>query len=100
MVQHFETSKEQIAEETHLTKAVASTAMKFLKAGKAPGEDDIQPEMLKAMNNFGIPWLTHVCQVAWKISEMPKPRRTSVLIPIKKKKETRRNPLTTGAFLY
>ena len=77
-----------------------STAIKSLKAGKAPGEDDIQSEMLKAMNNFGVRWLTRVCQVAWKTSEVPKQRQTSVLIPIQKKKERRRNALTTRAFLY
>ena len=62
-----------------------STAIKSLKAGKAPGEDDIRAEMLKAMNYFGVCWLIHVCQVAWKTSEVSKQWQTSVLISIHKK---------------
>ena len=65
-VQHLKTSKD------HLTEAEVSTAVKSLKAGKAPGENDIQPKMLKTMNNFGVCWLTCVCQVAWKTGEVPK----------------------------
>ena len=33
-----------------------------LKTGKAAGEDDIRPEMLKAMNVYGVRWLTRVCK--------------------------------------
>ena len=86
-VQHLETSEEQIGEKIHLTKAEVSTAIKSLKAGRAPGEDDIQPDMLKAVNNFGVCWLwlTHVFQVAWKTGEVSKQWQTSVLIPIHKK---------------
>ena len=51
-VQQLETSKEQIGKEIHLTEAEVSTAIKSLKAGKAHGEDDIRPKMLKAMNRF------------------------------------------------
>ena len=40
-VQHLETSREQIGEEIYLTKAEVTTAIKSLKAGKVPGEDDI-----------------------------------------------------------
>ena len=36
-----------------------------MKAGKASGEDDIRPKMLKTVNNFDVYWLTCVCQVAW-----------------------------------
>ena len=67
-VQHLKTFEEQIGEETHLTKTKVSTAIKSLKAGKAPDEDDISPEMLKAINNFAV----RVFQVAWKIGEVLK----------------------------
>ena len=64
-----------------------SAAIKSLKAGKVSGEDDIQADMLKDMNNFGVCWLwqTCVCQVAWKTGEAPKQWYASVLIPIHKK---------------
>ena len=35
-----------------------------LKSGKAAGENEIKPEMLKALNGEGVRWLTRVCQMA------------------------------------
>ena len=93
----METSGEQIGEEIHLTEAEMSAVIKSLKAGKAPGEDDIQPEMLKTMNKFAVCWLTRVFQVSWKTGEIPKQWQTSVLIPIYKKK-TRKSALTTEVY--
>ena len=83
-VQHLETSEKQIGEEIYLTKAEENTTIKFLKVVKGSGDDDIRPEMLKAINNFGICWLTRVCQVAWKTGEVPQQWQTIVLIPIHK----------------
>ena len=40
-IQHLETSKKQINEKIHLTKAEVTTTIKSLTAGKAFGEDDI-----------------------------------------------------------
>ena len=39
--EHLEISKKQFDEKIHLSKAEVSTAIKSLKAGKAPGEDDV-----------------------------------------------------------
>ena len=58
--------------------------IKSLKAGKAPGEDDIRPEVLKAMNVYGGLWLTLVLRVASRTEQAPTQRQTNVLIPKRK----------------
>ena len=58
--------------------------IKSLKTGKAPGEDDIRLEMLKAMNMYGVCWLIRVCKVAcvYRTGQAPKQWQTGVIIPI------------------
>ena len=62
-----------------------ATAIKGIKSGKAAGEDEIRPEMLKALTGEGILWLTRVCQIAWKLGKTPRDWQTGVIIPIFKK---------------
>ena len=42
--------EEQIGEDIQITEADVNAVIKSLKTGRAHGEDDIRPEMLKAMN--------------------------------------------------
>ena len=90
--------EEQVGEGIQITKADVNAVIKSLKTGKAPGEDDIRPEMLKAMNIYGVCWLTRVCKVACRTGQVPKQWQTSGIIPIHKK-ETRENALIIGAYL-
>ena len=72
-----------------ITEADVNAVIKSLKTGKAPGEDDIRPEMLKAMNMYGVRWLTRVCKVACRTGQAPKQRQTGVIISIHTKWEER-----------
>ena len=72
--------KEEVFTLTEVTAAIRG-----LKSGKAAGEEEIRPEMLKALNEKGVRWLTRLCQVAWKLGKPPKDWQTDVIIPICKK---------------
>ena len=67
-----------------------NAVIKSLKTGKAPGENDIGPEMLKAMNMYGARWLIRVCKVACRTGQAPKQWQTSVILPIHKKGDKRK----------
>ena len=66
---------------------------KSLKTEKAPGEDDIRSEMLKAMNMYGVRWLTRVGKAACKTGQAAKQWQTSVIIPIHKKGDKKMHQL-------
>ena len=56
--------EEQVGKDIQITEADVNAVIKSLKTSKTPGEDDIRPDMLKAMNIYGVRWLTRVCKVA------------------------------------
>ena len=58
-------------EEEVFTAAEVATEIKGIKSGKAAGEDEIIPEMLKPLTGEGILLLTLVCQVVWKFGNSP-----------------------------
>ena len=72
----------QIGEDKVFTAAEMATSIKGIKSGKAAGEDEIRPEMLKALTGEGILWLTRVCQVVWKFGKIPRDWQTGVIIPV------------------
>ena len=76
---------EHLREEKVFTAAEVATAIKEIKSAKDAGEDEIRPEMLKALTGEGILWLTRVCQIAWKFGKNPRDWQTGVIIPISKK---------------
>ena len=82
--------EEQVREDIQITEADVHAVIKSLKTGKAPAEDDIRPEMLKAMNIYGVRWLTRVCKVACSTGQAPKQWQTIVIIPIHKKGDKRK----------
>ena len=53
-------------------------------------EDEIRPEILKALNGKGVRWLARVCQGAWKFGKTPKDWQTSVVILIEKKDDLKK----------
>ena len=76
-----------LGEDEVFTAAEVATVIKGIKSGKAAGEDEIRPEMLKALTGGGILWFTRVCQVAWKFGKTPRDWQTGVIIPIFKKED-------------
>ena len=51
--------------------AEVAEVVKQLFSGKAPGVDEIRPEMLKALDIVGLSWLTRLFNVAWGSGTVP-----------------------------
>ena len=64
MLRRHKFTRNRLRKDIQITKADVNAVSQLLKTGKAPGEDDIKPEMLKAMNMSDVRWLARVCQVA------------------------------------
>ena len=56
----------RLEEKEVFTAVEMATSIKEIKSEKAAGENEIKPEMLKALTEKGILCLTRVCRVAWK----------------------------------
>ena len=82
--------EEQVGKDIQITEADVNAVIKSLKTGKAPGKDNIRPEMLKAMNMCGVRRLTRACKVACWTGQAPKQWQTSVIMPIHKKGDKRK----------
>ena len=65
--------------------AELATAINGIKSGKAAGEDEIRPEMLKALTGEENLWLMQVCQTPWKFGKTPGGWQACVITPIFKK---------------
>ena len=72
--------KEEVFILTEMTVAIGK-----LKPRKTADEEEIRPEMLKALNGEGVLWLTRVCQVAGKLGKTSKDWQTGVIISVHKK---------------
>ena len=72
-------------EEKVFTAAEVAKAIKRIKSEKAANEDEIRPDILKALTGEGILWLMLACQVAWKFGKTTRDWQTGVIIPIFKK---------------
>ena len=77
-----------------------AAAIRGLKSGKDAGEDEIRPEMLKALNEEGIRWLMRVCQEAWILGKTPKDWQTGVIILIYKKGDRKQCTNYRGISLF
>ena len=60
-----------------------------LFSGKAPGVDEIRPEMLKALDIAGLSWLTCLFNVAWGLGTVPVAWQTGVVVPTFRKGDQR-----------
>ena len=72
-----------------ISRAEVTDVVKQLHSGKAPGIDEIRPEMLKALGVEGLSWLTRLFNIAWKSGTVPKEWQTGVVVPLFKKGDQR-----------
>ncbi|GAA6083977.1 receptor-type tyrosine-protein phosphatase F-like, partial [Tachysurus ichikawai] len=72
-----------------IPQAEVTEVVEKLLSGKAPGVDEIRPEYLKSLDVVGLSWLTHLCNIAWRLGTVPLDWQTGVVVPLFKKGDRR-----------
>ena len=72
-------------EEGEVTQEEVEKAIRAMKSGKAPGENGISANMLKALGLLAVEPLTKVLQLAYNRNEIPEEWNSAVIIPLFKK---------------
>ncbi|XP_013872670.1 uncharacterized protein LOC106523692 [Austrofundulus limnaeus] len=80
-----ESESEDSGEDESITMAEVTKVVKKLLGGRAPGVEEIRPEMLKVLDVVGLSWLTHLFNIAWRTGTTPVEWQTRVVVPIFKK---------------
>lgn len=73
---------------TNITMEELNKAKRKLKLGKAPGADDIYPEMVLNQGKEADKLLLTICQLAYKTNRVPKDWKRSTIVPIHKNGST------------
>lgn len=62
---------EDSGEDSSVSLSKMAKVVKKVLGGKAPGVDESHPEMLKALDIIGLPWLTCLFIVVWRWGTLP-----------------------------
>lgn len=81
-------SEEMARQKDEICMEEMTNAIKKIKAGKAPGVDEIRPEMIKYMGMEGTEILRKIICKAYESKTMPKDWKIAVITPIHKKGDT------------
>ena len=90
----------QPGKEEVFTAEEVTTKIKGIKSEKAAGEDEIRPEMLKALTRVRILWLTRTRQVACKFGKTTRDWQTGVIISIFTKGDCKQRTNNRGIALF
>lgn len=80
-----ENAIQQINMEQTIKREEVEDAIQKIKIGKASGEDDLSPEMLKWMGQSGTEWFWKICRQVWEEQKLPKDWENNLIVPIYKK---------------
>jgi len=78
-----------------ITEREVLNALRMMKQDKAPGLSGISVELLKAVEDLSVEWLTDLCNCIIDEGRMPEDWKNSILIPVYKGKG---DPLECGSY--
>ena len=74
-------------ETSEITRDEVVKAIRRLKNGRSPGEDEVVAEMLKAGGEAIVEWLFDILREVWRTRRVPVEWKRAVLVPIHKKND-------------
>ena len=69
-------------DKSHIVREEVEAAVKYLKGGKSPGNDNIPAELIKNGGEAMISALTIICNKIWETGEWPTPLTKSMIITL------------------